>query len=261
MQPTDEIEIRQGETTVRTAPARGALVTSVVVDGKDLLTLDRRSFEETHRHVRGGIPILFPFSGALKDGTLVASGTQMPQHGFAREKAWDVVSQSESEMVLGLSDDEATRAVYPWPFRLTYTVRALDRGVEVVLTARNLGDSPMPTSPGWHPYFPLPVEAKPEFATSVEGAGGGTVTNDREINFGVPSPPGSKLMFQLPGTGFLEMEYSESMEHLQIWSLPRGAFVCVEPWDGGVNDINTPGATVIAPGEMAEWRMAFRLNP
>ena len=52
----EEIEIRSGNVSAKIAPARGALVTALNVGGKEILYLDRATFEDAPKNVRGGIP-------------------------------------------------------------------------------------------------------------------------------------------------------------------------------------------------------------
>ena len=61
----DTITLTEGDTRVEIAPARGALVTRLVVKGQELLYLDRATLDDPSKNVRGGIPVLFPFAGRL----------------------------------------------------------------------------------------------------------------------------------------------------------------------------------------------------
>jgi len=57
---------------------------------------------------RGGVPILFPWAGALEN---------YPQHGFARDMEWKVIDQESNEILLGLKDNEQTFKIFPYHFR------------------------------------------------------------------------------------------------------------------------------------------------
>src|SRR5690606_5004581 len=97
-----EIHLELGSVSARVSPARGAIATSLSIGGTELLYLDRETFHDPANNVRGGIPILFPFAGSLENGRLEASGTLIPQHGFARNQQWTVLSQSAATLRLGL---------------------------------------------------------------------------------------------------------------------------------------------------------------
>jgi glucose-6-phosphate 1-epimerase len=59
--------------------------------------------------IRGGIPIAFP---------QFASQGPLPQHGFARTAAWVVDEVGDGIVALSLTDNDATRALWPHAFKL-----------------------------------------------------------------------------------------------------------------------------------------------
>ncbi|KAG8327291.1 hypothetical protein J6590_022714 [Homalodisca vitripennis] len=67
--------------------------------------------------IRGGIPFVFPQFGPWSFG---------PQHGFARimrwslEKAPERLSSGDVEAIFSIMDNEFTRSMWNFPFRLTY---------------------------------------------------------------------------------------------------------------------------------------------
>ena len=65
-------------------------------------------------------PVLFPQVGKVVNDTYTYEGKlyHLPQHGFARDKEFTLVSQSETELWLELQSDEATKEVYPFDFKL-----------------------------------------------------------------------------------------------------------------------------------------------
>ena len=82
----------------------------------------------------------------------------MTQHGFARDRLgsqW--VEQGANSCKLALVDTEATRARYPFAFRLevTYTVENAD--LKVAFDFTNTGDENLPASIGAHPAFNWPL--------------------------------------------------------------------------------------------------------
>lgn len=70
-------------------------------------------------------PWLFPIVGRLKDDQLRHRGRTYPmtQHGFARDLRFTWLERTAESCVLRLTDDETTRARYPFAFRLTLTYR------------------------------------------------------------------------------------------------------------------------------------------
>lgn len=113
--------------------------------------------------VRGGNPILFPFSGRSYDkGDIYfwrdADGVRrpMPMHGFGRDCIFKMESISDSGFTgLMIPNDEAKEA-YPfaYEFRVTYRFEALS--LKVILELKNLDTKPILWSAGHHFYFTLP---------------------------------------------------------------------------------------------------------
>jgi glucose-6-phosphate 1-epimerase len=98
--------------------------------------------------VRGGIPVIFPqFS---QQGPL-------PRHGFARDRAWQWLEGAQrGEVVIGvlkLSDDAATRAIWPHAFEaeLSFSLSGLQLDVELAIT--NTGDTPFDFTAALHGYL------------------------------------------------------------------------------------------------------------
>ena len=98
--------------------------------------------------VRGGVPVIFPQFN--QQGPL-------PKHGFARNRAWQVqeaqVRGEHAFAVLTLSDDEATRAIWPHAFTLEMTVSVDDRRLEMELAVLNTGDSTFEFQAALHTYL------------------------------------------------------------------------------------------------------------
>jgi galactose mutarotase-like enzyme len=59
------IKLKSGHAEATIAPHRGAIVTSLRIAGRELLYLDRATFDDPSKNVRGGIPVLFPTPGKL----------------------------------------------------------------------------------------------------------------------------------------------------------------------------------------------------
>jgi galactose mutarotase-like enzyme len=255
----DTITLTEGDTRVEIVPARGALVTRLVVKGQELLYLDRATLDDPAKHVRGGIPVLFPFAGRLEgDRFLVGDGfTTMKQHGFGRNLAWEVASQGAGEVVLSLAATEATRAVYPYEFRFAYRVTARAHGVGLGLEVHNLGDVPLPVAPGWHPYFRC--ADKRAITTDVAGLDPARFTDDAEFDFGLPFP-GTRAGFVVPGLGDLTLAVSENLRYLQLWSQPGKPFVCLEPFAGPPGVINGTTRDEVAPEAPARYQASILLG-
>jgi galactose mutarotase-like enzyme len=258
----ETLALAHGLVTAQIVPGRGGIVTALTVDGRDVLFLDRATLDDPAKNVRGGIPILFPFAGKLDDERFRPAGTQMKQHGFARNKPWAVREQRGDELRLGLVQDEDTRAQYPYEHDLESGVHLLPRGLQVELIIHNRDTRPLPVSPGWHPYFRCPAARKTEVTADVAGLNPAEqFTNEREFDFGVEAPVSGRARFDLPGLGGLRLSFSPVMRHLQLWSQPGRDFVCLEPFYGPNNTVNTDRRMEVPPGQARDYWMRIEVEP
>jgi galactose mutarotase-like enzyme len=243
-------------------------------------------------------PLLFPIVGRLANDELRHRGRtcRMTQHGFARDSRFAWAARDEKGCTLVLEDSEATRALYPFAFRLTATYTLDDAGLDLALTIANTGKETLPASIGGHPAFNWPLRpevAKESYALTFANAESSPV---RRLDGGLlraatePSPvrgtvlPLSESLFvddaiifdrieshsvrYAAGQGggpWLKMSW-RGFRELGVWSKPSGApFLCIEPWHGyaspaGFDDefSDKPGLMQIAPG--AEQRLSFRIE-
>ncbi|MCP3405941.1 aldose 1-epimerase family protein [Bradyrhizobium sp. CCGB01] len=243
-------------------------------------------------------PLLFPIVGRLANDELRHRGKtyRMTQHGFARDSRFAWGARDASRCTLVLEDSEATRALYPFAFRLTAAYTIDESGLDLSLTIANTGNETLPASLGGHPAFNWPLQpemAKESYALTFANAEPSPV---RRLDGGLlraaaePSPvngtvlPLTERLFAddaiifdkvesrsaryaaTQGTGaWLKMSW-RGFRELGVWSKPSGApFLCIEPWrgyaspagfDGEFSD--KPGLMHIAPG--AEEQLSYRIE-
>ncbi|MCP3380888.1 MULTISPECIES: aldose 1-epimerase family protein [unclassified Bradyrhizobium] len=243
-------------------------------------------------------PLLFPIVGRLANDEMRYRGKtyRMTQHGFARDSRFAWTGRGENRCALVLEDSEATRALYPFAFRLTAAYALDASGLDLSLTVANTGKETLSVSLGGHPAFNWPLRPgvpKQSYALTftheepspVHRVEGGLLLADTD-----PSPvrgtvlPLSEALFSndavildpvnsrgvryaaTDGTGpWLKMSW-RGFRELGVWSKPSGApFLCIEPWrgyaspkafDGEFSD--KPGLMHIAPG--AEEQLSFRVD-
>ena len=256
----EEITIAHANVSATVAPARGALVTGLKVNGKDALYLDRASFDDASKNVRGGIPVLFPYAGKLIDEVFVHANTKMKQHGFGRNKSWAVVEKKPDAVTVQLKPDAETRAQYPYDFLAEQTCTVLPRGLQVDLLIANHGDQPMPVSPGWHPYYCCHGPSKGQVTGDVAGLSADKLGNDKEFDFGLPAPMLGRGHFNVPGLGKLTVKFTPVMRHMQFWSQPGKDFICIEPFFGPNNTVNTEKRYDIPPKQCRVFWMRIEID-
>lgn len=243
-------------------------------------------------------PLLFPIVGRLIDDELRHRGktSRMTQHGFARDSRFAWAERGESRCVLVLEDSAATRALYPFAFRLTALYRLDESGLDLSLTIANTGNETLPASLGGHPAFNWPLQpglAKESYALTFPNTESAPI---RRLDGGLlraaaePSPvngtilPLSESLFvddaiifdrinstsvrYAAGDGagpWLEMSW-RGFRELGVWSKPSGApFLCIEPWRGYASPAGFDGEFSDKPGLMhiaagAEQRLSFRIE-
>jgi galactose mutarotase-like enzyme len=242
------VSIRNGNTEARVSPSRGAIAASWVVDGVEQFYMAQNTFDDPQKSVRGGNPFLWPFAGALEEGTLVEAGTKMAQHGFGRDKVWTIEAKGSSMLALSLEPDDQTREVFPWDFRMVQTFEVSDAVLSINLVTENRSDRAMPVAPGWHPYYPIKNASKPAVEVGLPGFKHTAFANpEGTFNFGVESNGTCAFTFQIEDRK-LRMAVSPNLQWYQFWSLPGSDFICVEPFAGPPNVINTRRCERIAPG-------------
>src|SRR5438552_7632091 len=117
---------------------------------------------ETGNVKRWGLPLMIPNFSRLKDGIFKEKGTTLPIHGFGRNLPWTLIAQDESNISIQLSSNDTTRTNYPYEFTFTVTVTASEKTLSYLLTIENRSDETMPIAPGFHPYFTVAQQDKPD---------------------------------------------------------------------------------------------------
>ena len=141
--PRGEAEIYlQGAHLTRWQP-RGA--------AQPVLFMSSRAVFAPGKAIRGGVPLIFPWFGAH------ATDKSKPMHGFARSRPWRVTAteaapDGTAAIELGLDDDEATRALWPHPFRARFRVTVGD-ALGMTLEVVNTGTAPFTFESALHTYL------------------------------------------------------------------------------------------------------------
>ena len=157
-----------GKSTFFALPEKGARLMSwniTLADGSVREVLhwpEDANFGEVAK-VRGGNPILFPFSARCFDRGEIAfwraaDGVRrpMPMHGFARQGAFKMLHLDAKGFTAQLVPGAEAQASYPFDYEFTVTYRFEPLGLSCELALKNLGKEPLPWSAGHHFYFTLP---------------------------------------------------------------------------------------------------------
>ncbi|ECC1498069.1 aldose 1-epimerase family protein [Listeria monocytogenes] len=104
-------------------------------------------------------PVLFPTVGRLVDDTYLVDGKQyhLGQHGFARDRDFQVIEQTENTVRFELDADEDSLAIYPYKFKLSIIYMIEKNTVAVSYEVENTDNKRIYFSIGAHPAFHLPL--------------------------------------------------------------------------------------------------------
>jgi galactose mutarotase-like enzyme len=269
----------------------GAEPQSWIVDGRQLLWSGDPAWWPKRS------PILFPVVGWTRDGARVdGRHYALGLHGFAAAQDFAVETQSEHSARLTLRDNDQTRAVYPFAFRLTVDYRLGDSALEIALEVENAGAAPMPYACGLHPGFRWPFAEGPRAGCVVQFEqpelpevpvvvpGGLISTRRRPVpivgsTLGLTDALFAKdalcflglasryLRFVEPSGAAIEMALG-GFQHAALWMRPGAPFLCMEAWTGYSDPEGfegelkeKPGMRILAEGESARHSATYSFTP
>jgi galactose mutarotase-like enzyme len=216
-------------------------------------------------------PLLFPIVGTLKDNTYYYQGKSysLSRHGFARDREFGVESHTADAITFLLQSDDATRASYPFDFELRIIYRLLPEGLSTTYEVKNPGKETLYFSVGGHPAFKVPLapdtayqdyylafdqkETAPRWPISGDGL---IESQPQALLQDTAVLPLTKDLFardalvfkHLASSGVtlrsaktergLRMDFP-GFPFLGIWAAPKADFVCIEPWCGIADSVDS----------------------
>jgi galactose mutarotase-like enzyme len=242
-------------------------------------------------------PILFPIVGTLANDEYRYAGRtyKLGRHGFARDLDFAWAETAPDACALALEDDERTRAVYPFSFRLEIRYAIESETLVVTYVVRNPGSETLPVSLGAHPAFRWPLQDgilknahvltfaqdEPEPIRRLEDGlldpqAFPTPINGRALALDpslfdadaivMDRPRSASVRYWAPGASALEVAWTGFSE-LGLWSKRGGDFLCIEPWYGYASpsgfdgDFATkPGLMHLAPGDSKFFEIRIRVT-
>jgi galactose mutarotase-like enzyme len=272
--PTIVLSDSDSESRAVLAPARGGMLIELALAGRELLYLDRKTFEDPAANVRGGVPVLFPSPGKLAEGAWAWRGARgtLKQHGFARNLPWEVAATGTDDGAwakLALASNDVTMAAFPWAFRAEYTYRLRGRGMAIEMRFENRANATMPFGAGFHPYFVVPEAAKAQAKIPTAATRAWDNAAKREVGFsGFDLTAGevdmhlldhasSEASLLLPDMA-VHVRGSAEFTHWVVWTLRGRDFVCLEPWTCPGDALNTgERLLLLEPGEARTMRLTI----
>jgi glucose-6-phosphate 1-epimerase len=144
-------DIRNSYATASVAVQGGHVITFQPHGQQPVLWVSSLSAFEPGKTIRGGIPVCWPWFGAHP------TDASKPFHGFVRAAMWQVRGtsvgpQDVTKIRLGLTESEASLALWPYAFDLEIVV-TVGAQLRVELIARNRGDQPFVCGGALHSYY------------------------------------------------------------------------------------------------------------
>ena len=233
-------------------------------------------------------PVLFPIVGTLKNDSFHHNGNSytLSRHGFARDMTFKLTESKESRVCLTLNANQETLAQYPFIFRLNIIYELNKNQLSCTYEVINIDIKPMYFSVGAHPAFKVPLESAFDFSdyklvfSEKESEGKWPISADglieekplpffndnNEIALTKELFYGDALVFKQLKSNSIELKNNQSKHgfvfswkdfpYMGIWSAKNAPFVCIEPWCGIADSVNTTGElrqkegmNLLVPGE------------
>ena len=114
-----------------------------------ILWLSETSDMEHGKHIRGGIPICWPSFGM--------SNPELPQHGFARNRMFDLVNiieidEDTTQVIMELNDSKKSLREWEYKFNLQISI-TISKNLTIELKTTNLDQKTFVFTQALHTYF------------------------------------------------------------------------------------------------------------
>lgn len=220
----------------------------------------------------GTAPVLFPIVGKLKNDRYTYKGKSysMNQHGFVRKLKFEVLNHEESTISFKVSSNAETKLIYPFDFELIIEFEISEELLTISYFVQNLGKEHMYFTIGSHPAFALQTnncelsDYYIEFEKK-EMLDCYVITNGLLDNRTIPLYMNNENVIKLNNdifnndalvfknimskyisikndiTGYNLKVNTGGAPHLGIWAKPAAPYVCIEPWYGFADSVDSKG--------------------
>ncbi|MCG3670756.1 aldose 1-epimerase family protein [Aliarcobacter butzleri] len=209
-------------------------------------------------------PVLFPIVGRLKEDSYFYKNKKysLSQHGFARDKEFEIVQNEADFIEFRLKSDEKSLEFYPFFFELDIGYKLDKNNLIVSYKVKNKSDEKMYFSIGAHPAFNTQVGDFLEFENIKTTKRyfldeKGLIYKNQDLNLENSKLYLDKDLFKDDALVFNDSNIKQitlknienksrvkvkfdNFPYLGIWSKPNDApFVCIEPWFGVADEQNS----------------------
>ena len=217
-------------------------------------------------------PVLFPIVGKLKNDSYSINGNSytLPQHGFARDKNFQLHEKQNNAVTYILKDDESTLQIYPYHFSLKIIYTLSGKKLTIGYEVKNTGKQQMYFSIGAHPGFICPMQEDEKFTDYYlefekaetldrhllenglfKGVTESIFSNDDILKLNYDLFAKDAIVLKNLQSKYLYLKSNKSgyslkfdfagFPYLGIWTKPGAPFLCIEPWFGIADYKNSDG--------------------
>lgn len=237
------------------------LVSLIKGETNYIWTIDTKYWNKTS-------PILFPIVGRLQNDSYIYEGKkyQLTRHGFARDNDFEIIHQTENEVVFSFKSNEETVKIYPFQFELQLGYLLTKDELTVSYTVKNNTENKtMPFSIGAHPAFAidnvfndysLVFDKDSSFKSHLlendlfSGKTKSILSNENSIPLDYELFKEDALVFKNLKSTEVTLLYKdkphlkmtfEEFPYFGIWTKESAPFLCLEPWFGHADEAQTNG--------------------
>lgn len=247
-----EIIIKNSEITA-TFSTRGAELISLKKDGDEKIWIGTPEVWPSHA------PMLFPICGGLKDDKYVYNGKEytLKKHGYIRFLEFEIESHTDESIVFLHRYNDETLLEFPFTYELRVIYTLNGSSVKVDYRVTNLSDDEMYFSVGGHEGYYCP-EGIEEYSVIFEESEmldssilDGNLLLHKTINVGENvrelklkydyfavdalvflNLKSRKLELKNNRTGYSIGLDFEGQDYFLLWTKPGAKYICLEPWCG-----------------------------
>lgn len=257
------------KTSFSVVPERGGIVSSFDFKGSEILARDDKGIIEESGSIRGGMPLLFPICGIVKN-------TSFKGHGFTRDNPYNVIeyytNDEEGVIVLEQKENEETMKVFPYKYSSKISYKIRENSLKTTWVIENKDSNNFTFFSGLHPYFFVRQEDKKNISMEIPFTksidifnsiidGGDLPYENEEINIIYNNLLENKGTIK-NNDNIIDLDFNDEFKTLVFWTLKGRDFICLEPWMAFMKDdvkIEN-GALVLKYGEKITLEFTIKIR-
>ncbi len=214
----------------------------------------------------GSCPLLFPICGGLKNDKYVLNGKEytLEKHGYIRFKIFEVESKTDNSVVFLHKSDNETKEKFPFDYELRVIYTLNEKTLKIDYSVINKNDNTMYFSIGSHEgyYTPEGIEDYDVIFPQSETLNAYVLYGNLLSNQQLPIIKDQNYLplydkyFTVDALVFKDLKSKSATlrnrktgkalrvdfpddKYFLLWHKPNSPYICLEPWDGIQDIIDT----------------------